>query len=120
MRGKFCCVFGCAGVDLGGVDLSLSFLAFGKDLNDGTADSMRPRALGILLVVQTRPAQSSCCLVAHTLLIPEDPRTGGTGDDKPTQLDVDGHHHFVILSFIMSAVLSCEQPTGSAKITSGP
>lgn len=30
---KFRCVFGCVYVELGGVCLSLLFLAFGKDLN---------------------------------------------------------------------------------------
>lgn len=63
---------------------------------------------------------ADCFLMVHTLQKKRVPSKGTTGDDKATQPKVDWCHHFTILSFIASGVLSCEWPPDSAKINSGP
>lgn len=104
-------MFGCVEVDLGGIGLGLSCLAFGKDLNylnNGQHEATGP---GDIINCAKSPCTEQAVSLKFTPCKSQRiPRTGTTGDDKPMQLDVDLHHQLVTLSLITSAVLSCEWP----------
>lgn len=65
-------MFGCVDVDWGGTGLSLSFLAFGKDLN--YVNNRHREAMGTgEITVQTPPAQSRLFPYGPHIEIREDP-----------------------------------------------